>query len=230
MDRPLVSYDPNPFLAWVYQRFFERIEVDEAWTRAVREADARGTVVYVLRSLSFVDFLALDYLTKRHHLPHVRFANDLGLWILEPMGRGWLNALRPRTPGSDVADLERAVASGASAALFLKRPPHPLEGSGRGQTEGDHLVRALLDLQRRSSRRILLVPQVFVWSRSAGTHGANVVDALSGRASGRGRCGPSRSFSPTSATRRCARASRSTSPTSSRASRARLATTCWCGA
>ncbi|HEY8090613.1 MAG TPA: 1-acyl-sn-glycerol-3-phosphate acyltransferase, partial [Polyangiaceae bacterium] len=186
-DRPLVSYDPNPVLAWVYSRFFESIEVDEAWTHAVREADARGTVVYVLRNLSFVDFLALDYLTKRHHLPQIRFANDLGLWLLEPMGRGWLNALRPRTPEGDAADIERAVATGGSAALFLKRPKHLLEGRARGKIEGDHLIRALLDVQRREEsvahrapRRILLVPQVFVWSRSAGTRGTNVLDAVFG--------------------------------------------------
>jgi glycerol-3-phosphate O-acyltransferase len=180
-DRPLVAYDPNPVLAWVYSRFFESIEVDESWARAVREADARGTVVYVLRNLSFVDFLALDYLTKRYHLPQIRFANDLGLWVLEPMGRGWLNALRRRTPEGDAADIERAVSSGGSAALFLKRPKHLLEGRARGKIEGDHLIRALLDVQRRGPRRpILLVPQVFVWSRSAGTRGANVADALFG--------------------------------------------------
>ena len=30
-DRPLVSYDPNPILGWLYHRFFTHIEVDEAW-------------------------------------------------------------------------------------------------------------------------------------------------------------------------------------------------------
>ncbi len=179
-DRPLVSYDPNPLLAWIYSRFFESIEVDDAWARAVREADARGTVVYVLRNLSYVDFFALDYLTKRYHLPQIRFANDLGLWLLEPMGRGWLNALRRRTPESDAADIERAVSMGGSAALFLKRPKHLLEGRARGKIEGDHLIRALLEAQRRGGRPILLVPQVFVWSRSAGTRQANAVDALFG--------------------------------------------------
>src|SRR3981081_1391619 len=103
-DRPLVSYDPNRRLAWLYHRCFATIEVDESWAQAVRDADARGTVVYVLRNLSAVDFLALDYLTKRHHLPQVRFANDLGLWILEPMKRGWFNALRPATSGGNGAD------------------------------------------------------------------------------------------------------------------------------
>jgi glycerol-3-phosphate O-acyltransferase len=179
-DRPLVSYDPNPLLAWAYHRFFESIEVDEAWTRAVRESAERGTVVYVLRNLSIVDFFALDYLTKTHHLPQIRFANDLGLWLLEPMGRGWLNAMRPRTPEGDAADIERAVASGASAALFLKRPKHLLEGRARGKIEGDHLIRALLDAQRRDDKPVLLVPQVFVWSRSAGVNAPNAVDALFG--------------------------------------------------
>jgi glycerol-3-phosphate O-acyltransferase len=179
-DRPLVSYDPNPLLAWLYHRFFSNIEVDESWARAVRDADARGTVVYVLRNLSFVDFLALDYLTKQNHLPQIRFANDLGLWLLEPMKRGWFNTLRPRTAGGDAADLERAVAGGASAALFLKRPPHLLEGKARGKVEGDHLVRALFDVQRRGTTNVLLVPQVFLWSRSPGTRGGNLTDALFG--------------------------------------------------
>jgi glycerol-3-phosphate O-acyltransferase len=182
MNRPLVPYDPNPLLAWLYHRFFDHIEVDEAWTRAVREADARGTVIYVLRNLSFVDFLALDYLTKRHHLPQIRFANDLGLWVLEPLGRGWLNATRPRTAEGDAADLERVLAVGASAALFLKRPPHLLESHARGKTEGDRLVRTLLDVQRRSERPILIVPQVFVWSRSPDTRGGSVVGSLFGTA------------------------------------------------
>ncbi|MDP9152023.1 MAG: 1-acyl-sn-glycerol-3-phosphate acyltransferase [Myxococcota bacterium] len=179
-DRPLRSYEPNPLLAWLYHRIFATIEVDETWARAVVDADARGTVVYVLRSLSVVDFFALDYLTKRHHLPQVRFANDLGLWILEPMRQGWINAVLPRSPEGDAADLERAVSDGASAALFLKRPPHLLEGRARGRIEGDHLMRALFDLQRRSEQRILLVPQVFVWSRSRATRGGNVADALFG--------------------------------------------------
>src|SRR6476620_9390052 len=130
-DRTLESYAPNPALAWIYHRFFEHIEVDQAWAGRVREADARGTVVYVLRNLSFVDFFALDYLTKRHDLPQVRFANDLGLWVLEPMGRGWLQALKPTSEQSDADDLRRAVEQESSAALFLKRPPHLLEASGR---------------------------------------------------------------------------------------------------
>jgi glycerol-3-phosphate O-acyltransferase len=180
-ERPLLQYDPNPLLAALYRRFFERIEVDDAWLRAVRAAMARGTVVYVLRNLSLVDFLALDYLTKRHDLPRIRFANDLGLRVFEPIRvRGWQNALRPPSPVDEAANLVHAVSSGASAALFLKRPPHLFEASARGQIEGDHLISALLRLERGGTARVLLVPQVFVWSRMAGTRGGNLASAIFG--------------------------------------------------
>ncbi len=178
-DRPLVAYDPNPLLGWVYHRFFTHIEVDEAWAGAVREAERRGTVVYVLRNLSFVDFFALDYLTKRNKLPQVRFANDLGLWVLEPMGRGWFQALR-RTEEDDVDDLRRAVSSGSSAALFLKRPPTLLEQASRGRIEGDKFLRTILDVQRHSERPILLVPQVFVWSKQGDDQQHTPIDAVLG--------------------------------------------------
>lgn len=191
------SYVPNPALAYIYQRFFQHIEVDETWAREVREADARGTVLYVLRNLSFVDFLALDFLTKKLGLPQVRFANDLGLSVLEPMGRGWLSALRRlgQDPETDeTRRLARTIAEGHSAALFLKRPPSLLEpapvarGRGglaqtlpsRGKNEGDAYLRTVIEAQRTQKTPILLVPQVFVWTRSADEQKHNVVDALFG--------------------------------------------------
>ncbi|MCL2779790.1 MAG: 1-acyl-sn-glycerol-3-phosphate acyltransferase [Polyangiaceae bacterium] len=188
------SYEPNPVLAWIYHRFFEKIGVDEAWADRVREAKARGTVVYVLRNLSFVDFLALDYLTKRLLLPQVRFANDLGLWVFEPMGRGWLSAFKPRSDLDDVARLRRVLGEGLSAVLFLKRPPSLLEPSAiarqrsaattalplRGKTEGDAYLRAILEAQRQQSPPILLVPQVFVWTRNPDARQHNAIDALFG--------------------------------------------------
>jgi glycerol-3-phosphate O-acyltransferase len=177
--RPLVTYEPNPLLGWAFHRFFEHIEVDETWTGSVRRAESRGTVVYVLRNLSPVDFFALDYLTKRHKLPQVHFANDLGLWLLEPMGRGWLNALA-RDETTDAEDLRLAVSSGASAALFLKRPPTLLDGGTRGRIEGDKFLRTILDVQRQSSKPILLVPQVFVWSKHGDEAQHTALDALLG--------------------------------------------------
>jgi glycerol-3-phosphate O-acyltransferase len=180
------TYEPNRLLAYVYRRFFEHIQVDETWVAAVREAAARGSVVYILRNLSFLDFLALDHLTKRYGLPRIRFANDLGLWVLEPMGKGWLRALRRKPRGESADELTDVIRDGGSAALFLKRPPAMLGLTGakvgprRSLSEGDDLIRALFDLQRKRREPILLVPQVFVWTKLPDRRQGSVVDALLG--------------------------------------------------
>jgi glycerol-3-phosphate O-acyltransferase len=174
-------YEPNPLLEALYRRFFDRIQVDDAWAHQVKALCAQGPIVYVLRSLNVIDFLALDYLTKRHGLPRIRFVNDLGLWILNPLGKGWLNAILPDSMVTPADELEDALAHGGSAALFLKRPPGVLDVAagatgGRGLKEGDELVRTLFELQRKRDESILLLPQVFVWSRFPDTRGTEPLD------------------------------------------------------
>ena len=42
-DRELTqTYTPNPILRALYQRFFDKIQVDEAWVREVRALSERG--------------------------------------------------------------------------------------------------------------------------------------------------------------------------------------------
>ncbi len=82
------GFEPNRWLRWLYSRFFRHMRVDERWSGVVRESAASGVVVYVMRSISVLDFLCLDYLLKRFRLPLVRFVNDP-----RPLDPG---ALRPR--------------------------------------------------------------------------------------------------------------------------------------
>jgi len=178
-------YQPNPALSAIYRRFFDRIQVDESWVSEVKRLASLGSVVYVLRNLNFIDFFALDHLTKRYALPQVRFANDMGLWILSPMGKGWLNAIFPPAGVTPSDELRDALERGGSAALFLKRPPGVLDlaaGSthGRGLREGDDLVRTLIRLQRERDKPILLVPQVFVWTKQPDTRGTRPLDLVLG--------------------------------------------------
>jgi glycerol-3-phosphate O-acyltransferase len=180
------TYQPNFALRAFYRKFFDGISVDPSWIHSVRHLASKGTVVYVLRNLNFVDFLALDHLTKRFGLPQVGFANDLGLWILNPLGDGVLQAFTPGRSASPPEQLRDAIADGGSAVLFLKRPPGVLDlaagaSGGRGLKEGDELIRTLLDVQRRNrSRPILLVPQVFVWTKRPDTRGTRALDFLVG--------------------------------------------------
>lgn len=169
----------------LYRRFFENIQIDETWLAIVREAATRGPVVYVLRNLSFLDFIALAHITKKHGLPEVRFANDLGLWVLEPFAETWAQALFPTLREKPESRLARVIENGGSAALFLKRPPTVLEKATRRarrhvSSEGDVLVRTLLDLQRRMEQPIMLIPQVFVWSKRPESLKPSMLDLVLG--------------------------------------------------
>jgi glycerol-3-phosphate O-acyltransferase len=174
-------YAPNPLLERIYHRFFRHMRVEETWVRAIREASKKGTVVYIQRNLSFVDFLALDYLTKREGLPPVHFANDLGLFVLEPMGRGWLQAVRRSLQGTnDAGQLEQVLLANQAAALFLKRPTTLFEPGARGRIEGDAFLQTLLRVQRKQERPLILCPQVFVWSRNPDQAQTSNIDLMLG--------------------------------------------------
>lgn len=179
------TYTPNPLLHALYGRFFDQIQVDEAWVKKVRDVAARGTVVYVQRSLNLIDFLALDHLTKRYGLPQIGFTNDLRLGVLSPMKQSPWKALFRGPEPSESEQLRAALEQGSSANLFLKRPPGVLDvalgaSHGRGLREGDALIQTLIELQRESPRPILLVPQVFVWSKGPDTRGMHAIDLLLG--------------------------------------------------
>ncbi|HEX2675207.1 MAG TPA: hypothetical protein VHM19_01170, partial [Polyangiales bacterium] len=159
----------NPALRVLYSWFFDNIQVDEGWVRQVRELAQRGSVVYVLRNLNPVDYLALDHLTKRYDLPQIGFVNDLRLGVLSPMAGNFKQMLGALKKSSPSEELRAALRGGNSAALFLKRPPSMIDiASGatgnRGLKEGDELLATLVDMQRKNDRPILLVPQVFLWT------------------------------------------------------------------
>ena len=150
-------------MRWLYRRFFRHIEVDESWSAEVRAAAAKGVVVYVARSISFLDFLCLDFLVKRFSLPLVRFVNDLGLWILEPFGRGE-RRLRFRRQVPEADALSTVLRDRFSALLFLRKPPKVGSRARRGQETEVDLIRTLVETQRKIDQPILLVPQTFIWN------------------------------------------------------------------
>jgi len=167
-------FQPAWVVGRVYERILRAIPVDEIWVRAVRRAAERGVVVHLVRNVSLLDLLALDHLTARFDLPRLGFANELG---------GWLGpaALRQDPPER----LRATVLAGRSALLFMKRPPTVLSRVGaahRGRSEGDDLLRVLIDLQRSMGVEIIMVPQTLVWTSRPERLGFSLVDTLFGSA------------------------------------------------
>ncbi len=179
LDAPAPPYRPIAPLRWLYHRFFRHVRVDEQWTDVVQRASRRGVVVYVMRSISWLDFLCLDHLTHRLGLPRIRFVNDLGLWILEPFGRGE-RRLRLRRQIPEAKALEQVVRHHHGALLFLRRPPRLGRKAPRGEQLPEDLLQVLLRAQRAMERPILLVPQTFVWSQRAPQAAGSPVDRLLG--------------------------------------------------
>ncbi|MET0339713.1 MAG: 1-acyl-sn-glycerol-3-phosphate acyltransferase [Polyangiales bacterium] len=166
-NEPRPLYQPSGMLRWVSGRFFRHLDVDARWTDAVRAAAERGTVVYVMRSLSVLDFLCLDYLTKTHQLPPIQFVNDMGSLLREPFGRGSRKRSVAARESEEVA-LSGTLAQHGSALLFLRRPPRLGNPSRKGERIDADLVHALIEAQRKSEWPILLVPQTFIWGKLAG--------------------------------------------------------------
>lgn len=181
----LSATESNPALRVLYRWFFDHIQVDETWVRQVRTLARRGRIVYVLRNLNAVDYLALDHLTKRFDLPRIQYVNDPTLGVLEPLNRGVLPALWRLSRRSLSDQLRAALSGGGSAALFMKRPPGVIDlaagAHSRGQQQGDEHLRCLLQLQREQpDQPILLLPQVFVWTNRPDTQGTKWLDLVLG--------------------------------------------------
>jgi glycerol-3-phosphate O-acyltransferase len=153
---------------------FRRIDVDDEWVRDVRAVAARGPVIYVLRNVSALDYLALNQLAHRLDLPKIGFVNGLP------------PAFRPSSPnGARTMEqaLRRTIEQGQSAALFLKQAPHRIGAAPRGRRRADRMLATLLALQAElPDQEIMMMPQVFVWSQRPEKRGFSVMNTLFGPA------------------------------------------------
>ena len=180
------TYEPSRLWRWIYARFFGQLPMDERWAEEVKSAASRGLVVYIARSLSFLDFLAIDFLSKRFGLPAVQFTNDMGMSIVEPFGRGSRRMRLAKQIPEDRA-LTDCIHAGATPLLFLRRSPRFAEAARRGRDMELDLVRTLVELQRKTAKPIILMPQTLVWTKRPPSSRASIVDLLFGPAEWPGR-------------------------------------------
>ncbi|MGZ3441601.1 MAG: hypothetical protein ACXVDD_18905, partial [Polyangia bacterium] len=161
---------PGPVLRWFFGRFFREIAFPEEGAQKIRSAAERGTVVYVCKTLSYIDYLYFSYAFLKYALPLSRFANGVKTLMMQPISRilgGALRLWRERRTSS-VAELAQVVRHGDSAMLFLKRP-HTLFGWEPAQFRGAY-VEELIRIQRErgpSGRPIIFVPLTLMWGSPA---------------------------------------------------------------
>ena len=177
---------PAGFRGWLYSRLFRHVRIDERWSGAVRDSARAGVVVYVMRTISILDFLCLDFLISRFALPRLRFVNDLRPGAIVPRGsRARRFRLFARAPGRALREL---VGAGNSALIFLRKPALRRGGLRGGGVRPDvEALGPLIAAQRGLDRPIFIVPQTFVWGLRPPKGQPSVVDLFFGTGEDPGR-------------------------------------------
>jgi glycerol-3-phosphate O-acyltransferase len=128
---------------YVASRLTRHVHLDERAVAQVRAIGESGTIVYVLRNRSLLDYLLINWLLFREGLPRARFANGVSTWWFIPLAerlRRLTRALRkPRFTSRAArvaADRRRAadlVANGEHVLLFLRARSPRLISNRRGR-------------------------------------------------------------------------------------------------
>ncbi len=125
---PLSAMTPrfNFFFRWFAKRFFGEISLDESTIARLRALESAGSVVYVMRYASRLDYFLFNWLFLRHGLRLATFANGIRFDYYQPLWQaliGRLRALRSRRGALSETDRDRVraqVQRGSSLFLFLR--------------------------------------------------------------------------------------------------------------
>ncbi|MCG8589817.1 MAG: 1-acyl-sn-glycerol-3-phosphate acyltransferase [Proteobacteria bacterium] len=174
---PLSAMTPrfNVFFRWFARRFFRHFDLDDKTVARLRQLEERGTVIYVMRYSSRLDYFLFNTLFRREGLRLSSFANGLRFYYYRPLWQALKPALfRPRGRPAEVAHSEecghaaRLAQSGQSFFLFLRtrRLRNFVRGRRRARKHDEldlleEVVRAVWD----GGQPVTLVPTSIFWRK-----------------------------------------------------------------
>jgi glycerol-3-phosphate O-acyltransferase len=150
---PLSAMAPrfNPFFRWFARRFFGGITLDDATVARLRALEAAGTVIYVMRYASRLDYFLFNALFLRHGLRLSAFANGIHFDYYRPLWQALRARWRARRTAGGEGERERVhglVAAGSSLFVFLRT--ERLASRLRGRRAAAAAAQADLDLLAES--------------------------------------------------------------------------------
>ena len=162
---------------WFARRFFQHLDFDEATVAKLRDAEAKGAVVYVMRYASRLDYFLFNALFARDGLRLSAYANGIQYWYYTPWWRSvpafWMRALRRRGRGDSgalaCAHARRVAAAGESMFLFLRTARlaallrSPEEATRRSQRELE--LMGELAAVAGEGKPVHLVPLALFWRK-----------------------------------------------------------------
>jgi glycerol-3-phosphate O-acyltransferase len=174
---PLSAMTPryNLFFRWFSRRFFEHFQLDPKTVEQLRELESRGSVVFVMRYSSRLDYFLFNTLFQRVGLRLSSFANGLRFYYYRPVLQALRQAfLRPRARPRELKRSEEweyargITLAGGSFFLFLRTAR--LRSFWRGlrrrprQDELD-LLGEVVRTAWESPRPVYLVPLAVFWRK-----------------------------------------------------------------
>lgn len=169
---PVIRF--NFLVERICRRLFASIRIAPSAVEHVRELAARGSLIYVMRQRSWVDFLLVAFVCKREGLPVPAFVNDLPLFWARPLpdmlAAVWRWLKRTRLFGRELRALadrsrcQRLVAAGHPVLLFLRGRTPGVGGRLRRQralrarTGPDYLREIVHHQWTSSDAEVSLVP------------------------------------------------------------------------
>ena len=170
----------NLFFRWFAARYFAHFDFDDATVARLQALEKRGSVVYVMRYASRLDYFLFNTLFAREGLRLSAFANGLSFYYYQPLLgglRNWLHRRRLLGRARRDADAEhakeaahRAVSAGESMFLFLRtaRLATLVRGRAAAIEQGRRELEVLAEVVDAASlegRDVTLVPLALFWRK-----------------------------------------------------------------
>ncbi len=159
---------------WFCQRFLDHVRLDPGAVAHIRHLAGQGTVVYVMRYRSLVDYMLAAFVLLREGLPLPAFVSDIPSLLLRPVGevirtlwerfragRWHLGASRHL---EDLSRLQQVVRAGQPALIFMRRHVRGLplrqgrRAAIRKARSGTDYLREIVHVVAEHGQEVYLVP------------------------------------------------------------------------
>jgi glycerol-3-phosphate O-acyltransferase len=168
----------NLFFRGFARRYFKHLALDDEDTARLRELEARGSVVYVMRYASRLDYFLFNVLFWRKGLRLSGFANGIGFWYYRTLVDGlrvWWRGRKAQAAAGEAGDtverrsVRELASAGRSLFLFLRteRIREVVRGREAAVAQGQHqrdLLSEVVDVAA-SGKPVFLVPIALFWRK-----------------------------------------------------------------
>lgn len=164
--------------------FYAKVTFGPRQVAAIREADERGRLVYVMQTRSRFDQLYFNYAFEKNSLPLARWSNGTRTMFLRPFLSLLGLIFRRRDKRSELDKLAGTLRRERAALVFLERP---LDTEVDKRAYSQPVLERLVELQREEqavhgerAKPLVLLPLMVIWERRSEDFRPTLLDGVFG--------------------------------------------------